>query len=65
MVTALVTDTGSNQRQIQVWEKRGGAINKVTVVFIHYATDEIDQELPVNAVLNFYLSIWHLHHTIN
>lgn len=46
---------GSNQRQIGVRER----VNKVTVVFIHHALQETDEDLPVLfALQDFHWTIW-------
>ena len=76
MLAVLVTDTGSNQRQTggRAREQRrrgregseGRAINKVTAVFIHHASEEADEDLPVPlALLAFHWTVWHLHHRVS
>lgn len=73
MLAVLVTGTGvkrkANTRACEGREterERGGAINKVAVVFIHHASEETDEDLPVPlALLAFHWTIWHLHHRVS
>lgn len=53
-----------NKRQGE--RERERAINKVTVVFIHHASEKTDEDLPVPlAPLAFHWTIWHLHHRVS